>query len=78
MEENAVEILCSEYQGKKYCIDTGIFMELNKSYFTKQQLKRYVASVFSCAVAVCLPDTHNPENHDERQRQIYLQIFFWR
>lgn len=81
MEENAVEIRCSEYWGKKYYIDTGMFMELNKSYFDRQQLKRYIAFVFSCAVAICLPDAHNPEtfiyeNHGERQKKIDLQIFF--
>lgn len=58
-----------------------MFMELNKSYFDRQQLKRYIAFVFSCAVAICLPDAHNPEtftyeNHGERQKKIDLQIFF--
>lgn len=63
-------------------MDTGMYTELNKPYFNRQQLKRYIAFVFCCAVAVCLPDTHNPENftsenHDERQRKMHFQIFFF-
>lgn len=60
-----------------------MFMELNKSYFDRQQLKRYIAFVFSCAVAICLPDANNPEtftyeNHGERQKKNRSpDFFFW-
>lgn len=58
-----------------------MFMEVNKFYFNRQQLKRYIAFVYSGAVSVCLPNTCNPENFtsencDERQRKIHIQGVF--